>query len=638
MSDRNDTPPYRWKPVWVFISSTFYDFHAERDYLIKYVFPDLRQWCEQWKLHLVDIDLRWGVTAVEAESGKIIDICLKYIDSSPFFLGLLGNRYGQPQKQDKIPPETLEKYPRLNDLNQQDLSVTHLEIHHALFSPLNATNDNHVAPHSFFYFRNPNSLPEPQSISSFTPVAREYYAGKFFESEPQLRMKLEQLKADIRAYYQKAGAAKGNPGEEHAHIFTYTPEFDPVLTNLEDDQLQGRFTKASLKTLGERIKADLQQALRDIYAKRIKALSEKRAEDKLESERDFHEAFVENRTRSFIGRTELLQKFSDYVRSDSRQTLAVYGETGSGKSALLAQFYKILTQPETVNLKPEALNLEPETYFIIPHFIGASPESVSLINLLRRMCEEFKQQFDIRDEIPYETNKLHETFWAFMTKATKKTIILIDGLNQLDEMEDAHSLYWLPRELPDKVKIIASSLEGDTKKVLQKKTDQSLIVTPLTIAEREEIIRLMPSVFCKNLDEKEIEMLLGKEETKNPLYLKVAVDELRVFGSYDKKLKDMIEALPANVIALYIHMLDRLVRENSAGIVERLFCLLECSRYGLTLGELEDLMEKEYEDKDKAYLGILRQIRDYIHNRGELIDFFHPSLSKAVRKKYFEEK
>ena len=74
--DNQDHPPYKWKTVRVFISSTFRDFHAERDYLVKYVFPELRQWCEQYKLHLVDIDLRWGVTEKEAESGKVIELCL----------------------------------------------------------------------------------------------------------------------------------------------------------------------------------------------------------------------------------------------------------------------------------------------------------------------------------------------------------------------------------------------------------------------------------------------------------------------------------------------------------------------------------------------------------------------------------
>ncbi len=44
-----------WKTVRVFISSTFRDMHAERDHLVKVVFPKLRHWCEDRKLHLVDI-------------------------------------------------------------------------------------------------------------------------------------------------------------------------------------------------------------------------------------------------------------------------------------------------------------------------------------------------------------------------------------------------------------------------------------------------------------------------------------------------------------------------------------------------------------------------------------------------------
>jgi len=51
-----------WQTVSVFISSTFNDMHAERDYLVKRVFPELREWCEKRKLRLVDINLRWGVT------------------------------------------------------------------------------------------------------------------------------------------------------------------------------------------------------------------------------------------------------------------------------------------------------------------------------------------------------------------------------------------------------------------------------------------------------------------------------------------------------------------------------------------------------------------------------------------------
>ena len=48
-----------WKTSRIFVSSTFKDFHEEREVLVKEVFPDLRLWCEQRKLRLVECDLRW---------------------------------------------------------------------------------------------------------------------------------------------------------------------------------------------------------------------------------------------------------------------------------------------------------------------------------------------------------------------------------------------------------------------------------------------------------------------------------------------------------------------------------------------------------------------------------------------------
>jgi hypothetical protein len=85
-----------WETVHLFISSTFNDMHAERDYLVKEVFPELRDWCEQRKLRLMDIDLRWGVSEADAtHNQRVVEVCLQNIDRCrPFFLCFLGQRYG----------------------------------------------------------------------------------------------------------------------------------------------------------------------------------------------------------------------------------------------------------------------------------------------------------------------------------------------------------------------------------------------------------------------------------------------------------------------------------------------------------------------------------------------------------------
>jgi telomerase protein component 1 len=62
--------PQTWKTVRVFISSTFRDMHAERDHLVKVVFPELRDRMAQRHLYLVDVDLRWGITEAEAHNAE----------------------------------------------------------------------------------------------------------------------------------------------------------------------------------------------------------------------------------------------------------------------------------------------------------------------------------------------------------------------------------------------------------------------------------------------------------------------------------------------------------------------------------------------------------------------------------------
>jgi hypothetical protein len=47
-----------WREVRLFVSSTFTDYFAEREVLIKKIIPRLRSWCEERRLTLIDIDLR----------------------------------------------------------------------------------------------------------------------------------------------------------------------------------------------------------------------------------------------------------------------------------------------------------------------------------------------------------------------------------------------------------------------------------------------------------------------------------------------------------------------------------------------------------------------------------------------------
>ena len=120
-----------------FISSTFIDMETERDYLVKKIFPLIKNEAEQRFVTVTELDLRWGITQEESRSGKVLDICLKEIDNSkPFFIGIVGNRYGWcPSFDDlKSDEELLNQYPQVAEYLQHGISITEMEMQYAVLS------------------------------------------------------------------------------------------------------------------------------------------------------------------------------------------------------------------------------------------------------------------------------------------------------------------------------------------------------------------------------------------------------------------------------------------------------------------------------------------------------------------------
>ena len=128
--------------VSVFVSSTFRDMHAERDYLLTVVFPEFRERLSGLGIGLRDVDLRWGVPdrAGDGERANPWAYCKRWIErAEPFFVGLLGHRYGSSPT-----PSELADAGDVAEL--AGLSVTELEIRHAARNP-------DLPRHCFFYLR-----------------------------------------------------------------------------------------------------------------------------------------------------------------------------------------------------------------------------------------------------------------------------------------------------------------------------------------------------------------------------------------------------------------------------------------------------------------------------------------------------
>ncbi len=153
------------RAIRVFVSSTFCDMQAERDELVKRVFPLLRRRCQERGVAWSEVDLRWGVTDEQAAEGAVLPICLAEIERTrPYFIGLLGQRYGWVP--DAIDPGLAARLGWLTeDLHR---SVTELEILHGVL------NDPDAEGHAYFYLRDPAwvaALPADQRVLYVEPDA-----------------------------------------------------------------------------------------------------------------------------------------------------------------------------------------------------------------------------------------------------------------------------------------------------------------------------------------------------------------------------------------------------------------------------------------------------------------------------------
>lgn len=567
-----------WRTVRVFISSTFRDMHAERDHLVKVVFPELRERCAKRQLHLVDMDLRWGVTEDEAEQGKVLHIILDEIDRSrPFFVAILGERYGSVP--DKVPEDTEFSHPWLRDYS--DHSLTALEIIHGVL------RDPDLAGRSFFYFR------DPQFISQVPESKR----ADFTTENPKAVRKLATLKDKIRA--------SGRPVMEN--YFCRWDEVEGRLVDLDD--------------FGQQVLDNLWTAICKEYPK------EAPEAEPLAIERQMHESFAEERSHLHVGRVEQAKQLTEYVQGTDRRPVVITGESGCGKSAFLASWYR----------RHSAENPDD---FVLAYFVGASPDSTNHFRLLRTMCQELKHQFALEEEIPEDDKKLSETLAILLVAASwgrSRIILILDALDQLSTLKGAHGLGWLLDYMPEKARLVVSSLEGDCLDVLRRRQAKEITLLPLTEGEQKEIIQALLSEWRRKLNDQQMAALLAHPGVKNPLYLRVALEELRLFGRFEQ-LTARIEALGEDIPKLFDQMLVRLEKDHGHELVSEVFSLLGCSRHGLSEAELLDLLAREGEERfpHALWVRLARSATTYLVQRGELFGFFHRQLEDVVTARYPE--
>jgi len=564
--------PATWKTVRVFISSTFRDMQAERDHLVRFVFPRMREQLLSRRIHLVDVDLRWGVTGEQDAS----DVCREIIDECrPRFLCMLGGRYGTV-------PEGKE------------FSITAGEVH---FGALDAHGDKIYA---LFYFRH-GAVTELMDKSSPGSIREPRNSGKANE--------LARLKRSIR--------------KTRYSRFLYRPRWSAD---------EGRLL--ALKTFGDRVERDLLATINDelgvLSAISLEELDEENAAMEAFIE-ERTERFVLGSRETVL---EDLLVSVNTAGGDGYDCLV--GAPGSGKSALLAYLSRheiVNSQASTllirhfVGASPGSTDVRMTLRRFCRELKAACPDITSDIpddpEKLRLSFPAFLRQAGTRQRVVIlldAVNQLdkvsHDAELHWLPEELPANTHVILSLPEGPALEELRRRDHKPREIElrplttDDRDAIVEQFQKRYRKTFEPEQRAALV---------SKSDAGMPLYLRAALEE--LRTLGGYDEiTRRIAELPPTTHEL--FGW-------MLARLERDG-----GFRDARGRRVASELVPRFSALLGASRYGLSERELAGLLDMGDPQGNVAALQHL--LRPYLMRRGELLDFYHGQLREATEEKWLK--
>ena len=467
----------------LFVSSTFQDLQAERNALQQVTFPRVRDFCARHGARFQAIDLRWGVSEEASVDQQTMNICLGEIQRchqvtpKPNFLVLLGDRYGWLPPPPQIPAEEFEEIllrvevaeesERLERWYQKDLNADPPEYRlrprsgereefrgWAVWNPeeesIRKTLDRATGTAGL------DLPPMRRKIYQASATEQEVMAGALNVVEPE-----EKVFCVFRRIQGYPSDEQGNPRKGpdafvsvdsddrdklqrlKLRLIDHLPRSCILSRNVAWVNQGPELTEKYLADLADWVAESLEAAIlrelaqpAEVFDPRIRVSDTLQSDPALSGEVREHLAFAEERRRFFVGREDTLREMSDYIRGDTQSPLAIVGEGGSGKSALMAEAIRRIDFAGWEGVS-------------VVRFVGATPGSSEGRFFLESLCREMALRYgaDPR-EMPTEYQelvpKLAEQFK--LASQEKPLVLLVDSLDQLSG--PALGLSWIPSPSP----------------------------------------------------------------------------------------------------------------------------------------------------------------------------------------------
>lgn len=583
------------REIRVFLSSTFKDMNAERDYLLAHVFPVLRKMCKERDVSFTEIDLRWGVTEEESKNGQTVEVCLEEIDRCrhcpPFFIGFLGERYGWiPRTND------LEQYwkthseclyaAKIREGLEKGISVTELEMQYGFLE------NPEQKDHARFFFR---------SRSLTDTFIKEGSNVDFIDGTD----KLNSLKERLRQ--QSVVAIDGYKG---------------------------------LEEFGQSVRQFLEEQIDALYP-----IEEAPSREEMLERAQFN--YAVSRRKAYVPldglREELQTELSNILDGNGGGSIILLqGESGLGKSAFLSDLQTWLPAQSDV--------------WLHTHYIGVAGNR-SLDDWRDRLLARLEAAGYLTTPIPMvdeapSANK--QDRWDALSIALLETqrslnkpiVLLLDALDQLTNPKEVlEKLTQLI--LPRGICLIATATPDISVLAPNWKI---LTLQPLDEALRRTAITAFLKDYHKELEPSLIEQVAKHSACEVPLYLRMVLEELRMHGTFET-LPQKVDELLINpdAAALFKHVLQGMDQdytdERHQELASRSAQVMVASWRGLRHTDLVKLLAHNTDQKDpsdnkpkisdKLISPLLARLEPFCLQDGGRITMMHRLLQEALKQDDF---
>ncbi|KAL4232251.1 hypothetical protein ACF0H5_009825 [Mactra antiquata] len=336
--------------------------------------------------------------------------------------------------------------------------------------------------------------------------------------------------------------------------------------------------------------------------------------------------------------------------------LIIYGKSGSGKTALMAQIAQLSKEWADGSVT-------------MVRFLGTSLMSTKIREVLLNLCTQIWHVYkvlkptglDLESDFQLLVKYFKSLLWKINTEK-RPLFIILDSLDQLSPSDHAYSFHWIPQKLPPGVHVILSVVSDrlgclDNLRLMFPGDDQFIEVGPMENNVAVDVI----NTFCKqsnrHLSKGQKNVVLDLfSKCSQPLYLKLLMDMSLSWKSYT-----VLEptALGSTVTEAINHLFDNLERVHGEELVKKGIGYMCAAREGLTSAEIEDMLSLDDEVLQDVYIyhlppdpSIIRlppllwkrveyDIQEYIVERQSggknVITWYHRQFNEATRNRYLKQ-